>query len=195
MEGAHKAGAVAVCGGARFPRAGGAAALRSGTALFRPPLPVCHGGAVHFLSAGAFCTAWAPRCGVVRACADRCAFTGLFPVYRVGDNGHSRLACGENRRTGERGHRARRGRERRNAVAHTAHAHRRRGGVSGGAPRRAGGPLRRTGAGRGHHRGRVYAPRAGAPRRGREPAVPGGALHQHAGEPALLAGDTRGAGR
>ena len=34
-----------------------------------------------------------------------------------------RLACGENRRTGERGHRARRGRERRNAVAHAAHAH------------------------------------------------------------------------
>ena len=47
----------------------------------------------------------------------------------------------------------------------------------------------------GDHRGRVYAPRAGAPRRGREPAVPGGALHQHAGESALLAGDTRGAGR
>ena len=46
MEGVHKAGAAAVCGGARFPRAGGAAAFRSGTALFRPPLPVCRGGAV-----------------------------------------------------------------------------------------------------------------------------------------------------
>ena len=189
MEGTHKAGAAAVCGGARFPRVGGAAALRSGTALFRPPLPVCRGGAVHFLSAGAFCTAWVPRCGVVRACADRCAFTGIFPVYRAGNDGRPRFVRRRVRRAGERGHRARRGRERRNALALAAHAHRRGGGISCETPRCAGHPLWRTGAGRGHHRGGVYAPRAGQPRRGRGAAAAGGTLRQHGGKSPLFPGN------